>query len=100
MTALTEQEVLAKLARLLNRTLDPYVLDYAERQDWISDVFAEVASGVELEEAVESLKERYLQAAELRASGRAGSGGSGVELWGDDVRGQALARIFAADASG
>lgn len=95
-----EEEILGELARALRRLPDPVVLRFVRHQGWIREALEDHAA-VGLGVAVGTLLARYKEASALRASGR-----ELLERWatgeasGDDVRGRALARIFAIDAAG
>jgi hypothetical protein len=92
-----EPEVLRRLHGRLGRAPDPRLLDYAIKEQWIDAAVEEVRSGVDLDEAVDGLLERYRGIAAL-VSERSPADRPRMEL-GPDARGLALADIFAIDAS-
>jgi hypothetical protein len=102
MTEPNRADVQAELRRALGHEPDAAIVDYLEEQGWLGDVADDVAAGVELPEAIDSLVAHYHSAAAFR-SGRSRAGRPRRVATGladrSEVRGLALSRIFAIDAA-
>ena len=96
---LSDEEVREALTRALGRAPHPALWGYALENGWVGDVRGDLASGLSLGQAVGSLVASCREVEHLFSEMRGGGRSRGETRIGPDRRAEALARIFAADAS-